>query len=164
MKGKKLKDKKKKTLVVFYSRGGNTRKAGQEIAGILNADICEIESSGYKGIFGYLRAGYQAFKNKKPVIKFDKNPDDYDLIVLGTPNWGSKMASPARTFVYGREFKKIAYFCLQGGSGGEKILNELENLCGKAIARMIINEREIKDGSYSVKINEFCGKLKQKRE
>ena len=161
MKSKKLKNIKKKTLVVFYSRTGNTRKVAEEISKILDADICEIYSnSNYKGILGYIKAGYQAIKMKKPLIKFDKNPDDYDLIIIGTPNWGSKMASPVRTFVYGREFKNVAYFCCQGGSGGEKILNEFEDLCGKSVARLIINDRELKDECYKTKIKEFCEKLK----
>ena len=161
MKGKKLKDKK--ILVVFYSRNGNTRKVGHEIARILNGDVCEIYSGNYNGILGYIKVGYQAVTNKKPLIKFDKNSDDYNLIILGTPNWGSKMASPVRTFVYGREFKKIGYFCLQRGRGGEKLLDELDNLCGKSEAKMIINERDIRDGSYIKKINEFCWKIRGKR-
>lgn len=152
--------KKNKTLVVFYSRTGNTKKVGKEIAGYLKADVCEIESSKYPGFFGFLRAGLQAVFKKKPLIKFDKNPDDYGLIILGTPNWGSKMASPVRSFIDGKRFDNAGYFCVQGGSGGEKVLDEIEKLCGNAIAKMIINDKEIKEGNYKEKIKEFCEKLK----
>lgn len=152
---------RKKILVVFYSRTGNTKKVANEIAAILNADICEIKGCKYEGVSGYIKAGYQAIKNKKPCITIDKNPEDYDLIIIGTPNWGSTLASPVRAFIDGKEFENVAYYCLQGGRGGEKILEELENLCGKSIARMIINDRELKNDVHKTKINEFCEKIKQ---
>ncbi|MDD5193180.1 MAG: flavodoxin [Candidatus Nanoarchaeia archaeon] len=160
-KPKKSENKKKRILVVFYSRSGNTKNVGNEIASILNADICEIESQHYNGILGYIKAGYQAVKKKKPLIRFSKNPDNYDTIIIGTPNWGSAMASPVRTFIEGREFISPAYFCLQGGSGGEKILKDFEQLCGKPLATMIINDPELKTDIHKNKINEFCEKIKQ---
>ncbi len=131
---------KSKALVVFYSRTGNTKKIANEIAKNLKADICEIESDKYKSFFGFFKAGKDAILKKKTRIKVDKNPSDYNLIIIGTPNWGAKMASPVRTFIDGKKFKKSAYFCTQGGSWGEKVLDELDKICGNSIAKLIINE------------------------
>lgn len=153
--------KKSKILVIYYSRTGNTRKVAEEIAGNLKADLCEIKTkSRYKGIFGYIRAGFQAVFNKKPGISLDKNSHNYDLIIIGTPNWGSRMASPVRSFMSNREFKKVAFFCTQGGSGAEKLLDGMEKLTKKPIAKFFVNERDIKDNSYKQKVSEFCRRIK----
>ncbi|MEK6859245.1 MAG: hypothetical protein AABX54_00370 [Nanoarchaeota archaeon] len=154
--------KKSKILVVYYSRTGNTRKVAEEMAGNLKADLCGIKAkSDYRGFFGYIRAGYQAVLNKKPEIRIDKNTGNYDMIIIGTPNWGSRMASPVRTFVLSREFNKlkIAFFCCQGGSGAEKLLDRMEKLTKKPVAKFFVNQRDIKDNSYKNKVKEFCGRL-----
>ncbi len=152
--------KKTKTLVIFYSRDGATRKTGEEIAKLLEADLCEIESDRYLGIVGYIRASFGAVFNKKPEIKIDKNILNYELIVIGSPNWGGKMACPVRSFISGRELKKTAFFCVQGGSKGEKVILDMEKIAGKPIASIIISKKDFKDNSFLEKINEFCRKLK----
>ena len=48
-----------KSLVVYYSRTGNTRFAAEKIAKNLNADLCEIlDKKNRKGKFVFLTGGY----------------------------------------------------------------------------------------------------------
>ena len=151
---------KTKALVVYYTRTGNTKKVAMKIAKTINADICEIQSNRYPGIRGYFRAGFQAVFKRRPKISISKNTNNYDLIILGTPNWGKKMASPVRSFIYNREFKKLAFFCVQGGNGAEKILDDMEKLTKKPVAKFFTNEKDIGEENYKNKIKEFCRKLK----
>jgi flavodoxin len=151
-----------KTLVVYYSRTGTTKKVGQEIAKQLKADeeeIFDVKNRG--GLLGWLRSGKEAQKKQLPEIKpAKKNPSNYDLVVIGTPVWAWTLSSPVRTYLSSNKFKKVAYFCTCGGDPG-KAFEEIDNTAGKkAIATLVISEKEIKDNSYPKKVKEFVAKLK----
>jgi flavodoxin len=155
-----------KALVIYYSRSGNTIIVGKDIAEALRADDEEIVSfEKYKGFFGYIRSGYEAiFKRKSDIAIMLTKVSEYDLVVLGSPNWGG-MASPVRTFISENDLKKvkkIAFFCVQGGSGAEKVLSQIEKLTKKPINTLIINAKDIGSRDYKNKIKEFCSKLKKK--
>lgn len=173
-----------KSLVVYYSRTGNTKKVAQQIAITISGqcDIDEIVSrKKYSGKFGYIKAVFDAIFKKRPLIKNIKNPEKYDLVVIGTPNWGGRMAAPVRSYIYKNKFKKVAFFCVQGGSGAERVIADMKKLLErnfslsksnetapdfkikkryKPSAVFIINERDIKDNSYKQKVKDFCKKLK----
>ncbi|MDK2849883.1 MAG: hypothetical protein PWR32_550, partial [Candidatus Woesearchaeota archaeon] len=79
---------KMKILVVCYSRTGKTRKIANKIAQSLNADFDEIiDQKPRRGFLGFLKAGYDATLGKTTEITFTRNPENYDLIILGTPVW-----------------------------------------------------------------------------
>jgi len=149
-----------KTLVVYYTRTGNTKKVALEIAKTMNGDVCEIKSGRYPGLRGYFRAIFEAVFKRRPKILIGKNPDNYDLIIIGTPNWGSRMASPVRSFIHNRKFDRVAFFCVQGGNGAEKIFKNMQKLTRRHIASVVVNDRDIESGDYMVKIKEFCRGLK----
>jgi flavodoxin len=155
-----------KALVVYYSRTGNTRKVAHEIAGAFGADIEEIrEKADRGGIIGWLGAGKDA-SEKKPaeLLPSGKKPEEYDLIVVGTPIWAFTLPPPIRTWLDANKgkVKKFAAFCTCGGSGGEKNFAEMETVLGmKTVAKMCVFERELKMMEYKGKISEFCGKLEK---
>jgi len=81
-----------KTLVAFYSRDGHTKRVAEIIANALNAELDEIvDKKPRKGFLGFLRAGYDATRRKTTEISFTKNPTDYDIVVIGTPVWNSRV-------------------------------------------------------------------------
>ena len=94
----------KKILVVYYSRSSKTQRAAEEVAKNLGADIEGIQDvRSRKGLFGWLRSGSEAARGVLPAIKPTvKDPGQYDLVVLGTPIWASKMSSPLRTWLHCR--------------------------------------------------------------
>lgn len=54
-----------KVLVAYYSRTNITKKVGDEIAGLLDADVEEIASKvNYNGKIGYMRGGKDAISAK----------------------------------------------------------------------------------------------------
>ena len=84
-----------KTLVAFYSRTGNTKKVGHEISKHTKADIDEIiDKKDRSGIIGWLGGGRDTFFKKKTDIDFKKRPEEYDLVIIGTPIWVAT-ATPA---------------------------------------------------------------------
>jgi flavodoxin len=153
-----------RTLVVYFSRTGYTRKIAEEIAGRCGADVEAIEDVRARaGIFGYLRSAREAYKKRLIELRpAAKNPSDYDLVILGTPVWASNVSSPMRAYLTAHrgELKRVAAFCTQGGSGAEKVLSDMAELCGrKPVASLALNDGEIKRRGHTEKLDQFLGTL-----
>ncbi len=154
-----------RTLVAYYSLSGHTRQIAEAIAAGLGADlepICEVRSR--KGWIAYLRSAWEALQNAPAPIKVvEKDASAYDLIVLGTPVWVGRMASPLRSYVSQErhKFARIAVFCTEGGANGEKAMAQVAQLCGKdPLATLIVMERDIGSGAYRQKVADFVNALK----
>ena len=142
-----------KTLVVFYSRDGNTRRAAEVIATILNADLDEIiDERKRKGVLGFLSAGYDATLGRTTNIKFTKNPSNYDLIIIGTPVWNGRVTPAVRTYILKNKdsMKEVAFFATCGGMPGKclKQMHELYN--DRVLAEKVIHRKKIKEGAESL--------------
>jgi len=161
-----------KILLVFYSRTGNTRKIAQEIAKSINADIEElIDLENRKGPLGLLKSGRDAMKKRKTRLQRTiKDPSSYDLVILGTPVWGSNLSSPIRTYINDNRklLKQTALFCTAAGDPDRyagNCLSDLEQLTGqKAVAFMGLEKKDIRKGS-AAKIASFISVIQnpQKR-
>src|SRR4030042_2007717 len=125
-----------KALVVYYSRTGNTKKAGEDIAKELKADSEEIiDRKNRKGPLNYLSAGREAMKKKlTEIAPLQKDPAKYDMVIIGTPNWGSNISCAARTYISQNrdKLKSVAFFCTAGGGSNGHIFSDLKELCGKS--------------------------------
>jgi len=150
-----------KTLVVYYSRTGTTKKVGQEIARQFKADSEEIlDVKSRMGPIGWLRSGREGKDKKLAEIKpIKKDPSKYDLVLIGTPNWAANMSSPVRTYLSNNKFKKTAYFLTGGGNPGIAF-EDMEALAGKPIATLVVLSKEVAQNAYSDKVKEFVARLK----
>lgn len=153
-----------KTLIVFYSRSGNTRKVAQAIAAKLGADLEEIiDPKDRSGALGWMAAGKDAtFKSATPIKPVEKDPGLYDRVIVGTPVWAFTMASPVRTYLtqHGKGIKQAAFFCTLGGSGDKRTFEDMQGLCGKEpLATAAILEKDIKKDSFGPAIETFVQKL-----
>jgi flavodoxin len=149
-----------KTLVVYFSRTGRTRQIAQAIAGRLSADIeCIPDVGNRSGIFGYIRSLREAMQQR--VINIgapNKNPSDYDLIILGTPVWAHNMCSPLRSYITAQKerFRSVAVICTQGGSGANEVVGDIAKLCGRTpVGTLVLNEREIRKDQFTAKLDGF---------
>ena len=152
-----------KTLLVYYSRTGMTKKIAKMIQSKINCDIEEItDNNKYSGKLGFLKGGMNASMGRTSKINsITKNPSDYDLIIIGTPVWASNMATPIYTYLmkYNKEFKKIASFCTCMSNGYEKTLENISKLTGKKqISTMFLTSEDI--GNPEEKIDIFINKIK----
>jgi flavodoxin len=153
-------------LIIFYSRTGTTKKVANLIAENLNCDSEEIfDTKNRKGFFGYIKSAIDAIRKKLTTLEeINKNPESYDLIGIGTPIWASNMSTPIRTYIVENKekFKKVAFFCTEGGRGGEKCFERMAKLCDKdPVATLEIKTKEIKKETHLEKIEEFKNKLKK---
>lgn len=127
-------------LVVYYSRTQKTKKVAQAIAEAVGADLSEItEETPRDGVLGFIGGGYDALFNRLARIReLDRRVEDYDLVVLGTPVWAGRPATPATTFLkkYCNGIKKLAVFILHGSPNDDYpgVIRFLEQAAGKKAA------------------------------
>lgn len=153
-----------KSLVVYYSRTGNTGKIARELADALQSDIEEIKDTKKRsGILGWLRSVRDAMNGSLTVLEDPVNdPAGYDLIIIGTPIWASHVSSPVRTYIHQKQakFNQVAFFSTAGGDNFTGPFNDMRELSGKSpVATLGVRGKEIKDGTYKSKVQEFIKAL-----
>jgi len=154
----------KKTLLVYYSRTGVTRKVAEEIAQALKCDVEELQDvRSRRGLFGWLRSGFEAAQKKCPDIKpVTRDLTEYNLVIVGTPVWASTMASPLRTWLSRnvRKFEKVALFCTMGGSDSGHTFPDIGVYCdADSLAELALRKNEVALGQHSQRVRDFVAKL-----
>jgi len=155
-----------KTLVVFYSKTGITKEVAVHISEELNCDIEEIfDVKSRKGILGYIGFVIEsAFKKMPEIKKTEINPEEYDVVIIGTPVWAENMASPVRTYLFRNNDKlnRVAFFCTMGSRGSKKTFLEMEKLSEfNPLACLALTSNEIKQEKHIKKVKEFIKEIKK---
>jgi flavodoxin len=153
-----------KTLVVFYSRDGTTRKVANTVSEVLKCDTEELVDKRKRiGFFGYMRAGFDAtFRRLTTIEEPKKDPNSYELIVIGTPIWSSKMAPAIRTYLikHKDQLKNVAFFCSTGSGRNDNMFAEMQSICNKKpIATLEIQTDEVPQGKYMDKVEDFIQEI-----
>lgn len=159
---------RRSVLVVSYSRSGHTRYLAQEIAQQCNADLDEIEARApRRGLFGWLRSAGEAVLRISAAIEPSRRlPQHYDLVIVGTPVWAGRMASPVRAYLqrHRGQFRRVAFFCTLGGSGQTQVPIEMARLCGRpALATLAIRSRDVAMRHHWRPVAKFVRLLKSGR-
>lgn len=131
-------DNTSKTLIVYYSYTGNTKKIANKIHDLIGGDIVELEtkipySVNYRTVVTLAKD--EVDKKYKPELKTKiDNISQYNKIVLGSPIWWYTMAPPVRTFLseYNFDGKEIIPFYTHGGSGSANSNPEILQICPKS--------------------------------
>ncbi len=154
-----------KTLVIYYTRTGNTKFAAENIAAELGADIEEvIDLKNRQGRLAFLPAGRDAMQGKETLIAQTKRtPTDYDLIIIAQPIWAGSPTPAIRTYLNKNNLsgKKVGLFFSDSGLGQAvektKALMPNSTFVGELAlpAKGFENKEETKK-----KIAEWCNTLK----
>ena len=91
----------KRTLIVFHSRTGHTKRVAQALARRLDADLDEIRIvQPLDGIAGYAMCAIEAVAGLTPALRpMRHDPAAYELVVIGAPVWFWSLASPVRSWL-----------------------------------------------------------------
>lgn len=158
-----------KTLIAYYSRTGMNESICKMLQGKLD---CELESiidtKNRKGIWGFITGGFDAAFRAKPKIKpIEKDPTNFDLIIIATPIWAGVMVPAIRTYVFDNKtkFKKVAFVSVSGnGANNQKAVTDFENLSNqKVIASLLLSEKDVKQGIYQEKLESFVKSILEKK-
>lgn len=108
-----------KTLVVVYSRTGNTMSAAKEVARYFDADFLKIEALQYsRDLKGQLLASTHADEEitTTPIQHDPVDINQYELIFLCSPTWWYRPAVPIWSFVENHDFENKPVFLIMTGN------------------------------------------------
>ncbi|MGM9970155.1 MAG: flavodoxin [Anaeroplasma sp.] len=123
-----------KALIVYFSWSGNTEGAAQIIQEKTGADLFELElvnpySSNYNKVLDEAQRDLNS--NARPELKNKvENIEQYDVIMLGYPNWWATIPMPVATFLeeYDLSEKTILPFCSHGGGEFGQSISDISKL------------------------------------
>jgi flavodoxin len=155
-----------KSLVVYYSRSGNTRFVAEKISQKIGGDIEEIiDKKRRKGPLGFVIGGFDATRGRKTdIAEMKKSPRDYDLIVVGTPMWNKRITPAVRKYLEDNKFseKRVALFCTNNGSQSERVFKTLKEIMPGCIfvGELAISNAQKDREDTDKKISEWLKSLK----
>ncbi|WP_302367698.1 flavodoxin [Brachyspira aalborgi] len=125
-----------KTLIVYFSWGGNTRVAAENTKRLTGADIFEITvknpyPSNYQQCLD--KARDEQRRNFLPELNngIVNNLSQYDNVIVAFPNWRGTYPQAVKKFLIDNRdisSKKIALLCTHGGSRLGRSVNDLKAL------------------------------------
>jgi flavodoxin len=153
-----------KTLVIYYTRTGNSKFAAETIAAELGADIEEVvDLKNRQGRLAYMSCGRDEMSEKETEIAQTKiNPADYELIVIAQPVWAWSPTPAIRTYLKKNDLsgKKVALFF--GGSNLRQVIEKTKALMPNStfIGELAVEEPLQNQEEAKKKIAEWCNTLK----
>ena len=150
-----------KVLIAYYSRTGNNEKLVNELQAKLECDVEKIvDTVDRKGVWGWLKGGYQASRKKMSRIEpTKKDPSEYGLVIIAYPLWAGRMPPPTRTYVSENKnkFNRVALMSVSGrGKGNGGAVPDFEAAVGKEpSAILMLTQLELRRGRYEEKLQEF---------
>ena len=154
-----------KTLVIYYTRTGNTKFVAETIAAELGADLEEvIDLKNRQGRLAFLSAGKDAMSGKETMIaKTKRTTTDYDLIIIAQPVWAGSPTPAIRTYLNKNELsgKKVALFFSDSSLGQAFEKTKKLMLNSTFIAELAIPAKTLKNKEEAKKkIVEWSNTLK----
>lgn len=153
-----------KTLVVYYTKTGNSKFAAETIAAEVGADLEEVvDLKNRKGRLAFLSAGRDAMQGKlTEIAETKRNTLDYDLIVIAQPVWAGSPTPAIRTYLKKNDLsgKKVALFFSDGSyKAVEKTKAILPN--STFVGELALPAKEFENREEAQKkIVEWCSILK----
>ena len=154
-----------KVLVAYYSLTGHTQQVADQLATRCSAEVERVRDAGMQrtGLRGYLLSGWQACTGvASPIVQAKHRAADFDLVLIGTPVWNWSLCAPMRSYAtaHAREFKRVAFFCTEGGSGERRVFAELQKICGQApVATAVFLQKQVERGLHGPAMAAFVDKL-----
>ncbi|MBQ7154201.1 MAG: SUMF1/EgtB/PvdO family nonheme iron enzyme [Synergistaceae bacterium] len=127
-----------KAIIVFFTWSGNTQGIAYEIQKQTGAEIFELVpepaySENYNTVLR--EAQRDQHRQARPKLKHNiENFGQYDVIILGFPNWWASIPMPVASFLEEYDFtgKTIMPFCSHGGGRFGQTLTAIAKLAPKA--------------------------------
>ena len=120
-----------KKLFIYFSYTGN----GDTVAAYMQENGCDVRAIKRKKplpksfFFMVMAGGFLAGINHKDKIEdFDFDVSDYDEVIIGSPVWNGKFASPVNTILDRIDLggKKVSFVLYSGSGEGKGAIERIE--------------------------------------
>ena len=131
-----------KILVAYYSLTGKTERVANAIADASGGQLYRIQvAQSYPDDSKERRAILeQEIENNylPPLVATSINPENYDIIFLGSPVWGNHISQPVKSFLaqYDLSGKRVIPFVTHSGGGKGKCFQDVASLCTGCVVDM----------------------------
>ncbi len=150
----------RKHAVLYYSRDGHTDRAAHKLATALDATLIRIEMKRYrKGVFGFLRAGFESITGRLPQVATVEPLDTYASVSLGAPVWTSFPATPLRAFLAQHPAlpDAVGLFLSSGfDESPDQALSMGRDLLGHPFVATLSLPEDLDDTTSAARINDYC--------
>lgn len=143
-----------KTLVVYHSRSGYTRRVAESLARRLDADLDEIVTEVPRGgPQGYVRCALESMLHLRAGIRgAQRDPGAYGRVLIGGPVWFWGLSSPVRSYLMKQRHRlpQVAFFCTMGGSGAERVFEAMKEISARhPVATLALTDDDIDEHRHS---------------
>ena len=113
-----------RAVTVYFSLEGNVRHLAQSVATAIDSPLVEVvpaEPRRGAEMTEYVWGDTRIICPEMPeLLPIAQNPDDFDLIFLGSPVWKGTVAPAMHSFLAAADLyrKKVALFCAFAGRAG----------------------------------------------
>ena len=131
-----------KVLIAYYSLTGKTEKVAKAIADASGGQLYRIQlEKSYPDDTKERRAilDKEIEENYLPPLKASSiNPENYDVIFLGSPVWANHISLPVKSFLakYNLSGKRVIPFVTHSGGGRGDSFTDVASLCGGCVVDM----------------------------
>jgi len=147
------------TLIIYYSRTGNTASIARQIAQIIGADVFELNTKDAfpKDMSVTADVAIKQYQSGQlPELVETPTLSSYQRILIGSPVWNGKLATPIARYLQETQFsqQQVGLFCssvgqaanvtTKGIKGTTKILPTLF-LVGSVVTADQVNQWLVKD-------------------
>jgi flavodoxin len=153
------------TLVVYYSRTGNTRRVAHRLYGLLPCDIEEVvDLRDRRGLVGLASAAVAgAGKLYTEIRDIDVDPADYDVVILATPTWLGSIAPAIRTFVerYRQRFSNVAHLIVHSEFFEASVRRDFADVLPDPVATVVVNRTQVLLDAFEPELAGFVDTIRR---
>ncbi len=153
-----------RTLCLYYSRTGLTKKAMEQLAKQMDADLFEYtDGKDRAGVLGYIGACIDSFRRTLPKVTIQGSPDlgAYDRVFVGMPVWaeGPSVVGRALLSQCGPDLPKDVFYVVthMAKADYQKKIKALDTLLGRPSKGMC--SLQTKDHDYLAQLQMFIDGL-----
>jgi flavodoxin len=148
-----------KTLIVYYSRTGNTRTACEALQKDLGCDIIEIKDlKNRAGGWGFFTSTIGTlFGTHTKIDPVHPELAPYNAVIIGSPIWAGKLSTAIRTFIAENRFdgKKVVLYTTTNVFEKEGSKNKAEKMVTESGGQVV--------GSFQIAVTEKINEEKIER-
>jgi flavodoxin len=155
-------------LVIFYSYTGTARRVAQRLAAERGWPVGEVvDAAPRAGGRGTWRCVLDSLLRRRPAIRYEgPDPAAFGTVVLVSPIWVGRLASPMRSFLYlhAAELGDFAVATVMGSNGAPAALAEITAIAERRpLLHAAFLRREVDDGSADARLAAFATAVQRAR-